>query len=147
MTLGGGCTFTSLRAMPSIMSPQLSPFMQKPLLHCHRPSPSFVFVPSLSLRMVSTREKNANAHPGRIVLEGQQPQCTRKQIEDDKACSQAAKSRNNAIHHSNHDHLKQMENLMENEEEAQCMHVMRPDLRHPGPPGEGDPTHSEWVTK
>ena len=97
--------------------------------------------------MVSTREKNANAHPGCIVLEGQQPRRTRKQIEDDKARSQAAKSLNNAIRRSNHDCLKQMEDSMENEEEARFRHAMRPDLRHPGPPGEGDPTHSEWVTK
>ncbi len=38
---------------------------------------------------MSTRKKNAQTHPGRIILDAQRKRRTRNDIEEDEACSQA----------------------------------------------------------
>jgi len=93
---------------------------------------------------VSTRKTNAEAHPGRIVLVSQQPWCTKRQIKEDDAHLKATKDRVDALRRGDLDRLAQMEDTMEEEEEARRLHAARPDLRrNPEPPGERDQVNPE----
>jgi len=93
---------------------------------------------------VSTRKTNAEAHPGRIVLVSQQPRRTKRQIKEDDARLKATKDRVDALRRGDLDRLAQMEDTMEEEEEARRLHAARPDLRrNPEPPGERDQVNPE----
>ena len=120
------------------------PFPSTVSSHPLRVEASLPFPLPLSLMPVSTRKKNAEAHPGRIILASQQPRRTRRQIEEDDARSKAMKDRVDALHREDLDRLAQMEDTMEGEEEARRLHAARPDLRrNPEPPGERAQVDSE----
>ena len=81
---------------------------------------------------MSTCPSNADAHPGRIVMEGQRVQRPKKQIEVDEARKKAAASV--ATHRAEEERqrvleqLKESEDAVEREEEAMREHTARPDL-------------------
>jgi hypothetical protein len=105
--------------------------------------PSFCF-PHCEMSMV-TRKKNANAHPGQIVLDSQQRRRTKDQIIEDKACAQAeATARQQAIaakHRAVIACITDLEASVEQEERMVQKYQNRPDLRHgqgiTRPPHEG----------
>jgi len=77
---------------------------------------------------VTTRQSNATAHPGRILLENQQTRCTQKQVQEAKARAKAAKNQEELRRLTIPGHIAQLEDELEIEEQAQREHSMRPDL-------------------
>ena len=83
---------------------------------------------------ITTRPSNAEAHPGRVVLEGQRVRRSKKQIDADdarkKAAASAASRRAEEEHQRVLQQLKDIEDAVEREEEAVRKHTARPDLRY-----------------
>ena len=83
---------------------------------------------------IGTRKANAHAHPGRIVLESQQPRRTRNQIEEDtsraKAAAVAERVEKEANRLSVLSAIAEIENTIEKNKEQVRVHTTRPDL-HP----------------
>ncbi|KAI9430410.1 hypothetical protein H4582DRAFT_2086922 [Lactarius indigo] len=83
---------------------------------------------------VSTRASNADAHPGRIIMESQQTRRPRKQIEEDearaKAVAIATRKGVEARHREAIATIATTEDSMEQDEEDLQTHSVRPDLRH-----------------
>ena len=96
-------------------------------------TPTWSYYPLPSMP-VNTRPSNAEAHPGRVVMEGQRVRRSKKQIEVDEARKKAAASA--ASRRAEEDHqrvlrqLKESEDAVEREEEAVHEHTARPDLRY-----------------
>jgi hypothetical protein len=90
---------------------------------------------------ISTRKKNANTHPGRIVLDSQQSRRSKRQIEEDEACAQsaviAAMDKKAEDHRAITARIAQLEDGIEREESAVRQYSRRPDLRkYPSRPKE-----------
>lgn len=79
---------------------------------------------------IGTRKSNAEAHPGRILLESQPSRRTKQQIESDvskaKAEAEAEAERQRAVLIR----IAELEHSAEQEEQAVRMHANRPDLHH-----------------
>ncbi len=82
---------------------------------------------------VGTRASNAEAHPGRIVLETQQVRRTRKQVDEDearrKAVAIATRKEAEARHQASIEKIALTEDSIEQDEEEIQRHSSRPDLR------------------
>lgn len=79
---------------------------------------------------VGTCKSNADAHPGRIILENQRIRRTRKQMEGDIASSKAAAIAASEDKAGRHRCIAEVEdNIGRNEEELR-LHANRPDLCH-----------------
>ena len=96
-------------------------------------SPQSHYYPLLSMPM-NTRPSNADAHPGRIVMEGQRIRRPKKQIEADEARKKAAASAASRCAEEEHQRvlqqLKDSEDAVEREEEVVREHSARLDLRY-----------------
>ncbi|KAI9442593.1 hypothetical protein H4582DRAFT_2073157 [Lactarius indigo] len=83
---------------------------------------------------VSTHASNADAHPGRIIMESQQTRRPRKQIEEDearaKAVAIATRKGVEARHREAIATIATTEDSMEQDKEDLQTHSVRPDLRH-----------------
>ena len=83
---------------------------------------------------ITTHPSNAEAHPGRIVTEGQRVRRSKKQKEADeaqkKATANAASRRAEEEHQRVIQQLKDIEDAVEREEEAVREHTVRPDIRY-----------------
>ena len=83
---------------------------------------------------ITTCPSNAEAHPGRIVMEGQRVQRSKKQKEADEAqkkvTANAASRRAEEEHQRVIQQLKDIEDTVEREEEAVHEHTVRPDIRY-----------------
>jgi hypothetical protein len=83
--------------------------------------------------MVDTRKANANAHPGLVVVAGQQQRRSKQQILADKASAQADSiSTREAILARERELLARIASIEDNiqqEDDALKVHVSRPDLR------------------
>jgi hypothetical protein len=81
---------------------------------------------------IVTRPSNAQAHPGQIVIEGQQVRWSKKQIEADDAWKKAASIEDSRRAEEEHQRivqqLKESKDAVEREEELVRKHTARPDL-------------------
>lgn len=95
------------------------------------PNSSSPLTPSMP---ISTRKANANAHPGRIVLETQQTRRSSQQVEEDKNRARAAaiaeKEAKDANHRAVLATIAGIEDTIEKSELQIRIHATRPDL-HP----------------
>ncbi|KAI9432523.1 hypothetical protein H4582DRAFT_2061727 [Lactarius indigo] len=84
--------------------------------------------------MPVTRAANADAHPGRVLLDGKQKKRSRQQIEEDtalaKATAAATRKEAKAKHRAAITTIATTENSIEQEEKDLQAHSARPDLRH-----------------
>jgi len=79
---------------------------------------------------MSTRKSNANAHPGRVVLESQTVRRTTKEIQEDKACKAEAAIAQREEEESRNKHIAEVEDAIERNEDQLHTHANRPDLRY-----------------
>jgi hypothetical protein len=88
--------------------------------------------------MVDTRESNADAHPGLVVLASQQKRHTKQQILADKANAKAvAVATRRAILAREHElleHIGLIEDTIQQEDDVLQAHANRPDLCHGSEP-------------
>ena len=91
---------------------------------------------------ISTRKANANAHPGRIILETQQSRRTKKQVEEDTSRAREAAIAEREEKEVNRRTvlatIADMEDTIEQSEFQLRNHTTRPDL-HP----DREHSHSE----
>ena len=96
-------------------------------------------IPLFQPIMVTTREANANAHPGAVVRRAQRSRRTREEIEkekaDAKAKSIAAKQEAAAKHRAVISTIAALKSSVEREEEAIRANSNRPDLQYSSPNG------------
>jgi hypothetical protein len=82
---------------------------------------------------MGTRKANADAHPGRIIINSQQKRRTRKQIEEDEeyARAEASAIQEDAVAKrcAVIAHLAELENSAQEEENTKKRYSSRPDLR------------------
>jgi negative regulator of genetic competence, sporulation and motility len=83
---------------------------------------------------IITRKANANTHPGRILLETQQPRRSKKQVEEDtdraRAAAIAEKEEKEANRRTVLATIADMEDIIEKSELDLRNHTTRPDLQH-----------------
>jgi hypothetical protein len=83
---------------------------------------------------ISTRKSNADAHPGRIVLDSQSTRRTKKQVEEDshraKVAAIAEREETEATRRSVMATIAEIEDTIEENEEQVRTSTTRPDL-HP----------------
>ncbi|KAH9953068.1 hypothetical protein BGW80DRAFT_1520010 [Lactifluus volemus] len=99
--------------------------------------------PTLSKIMpIVTRKKNAQTHPGRVVLELQKKCRTTQQVAEDKMLekAEAAAAAENAAatHHANVRRVAELEDIVERDSRVKQRHSARPDLR---------PSHGQTAQK
>lgn len=84
--------------------------------------------------MVTTRKTNADAHPGRVVLDSQQTRRTKEQIKNDntrvKATAQAKKEKAAEEYRAVVERISQLEDAVALAEKDSRTHAHRPDLRY-----------------
>jgi len=80
--------------------------------------------------LMSTCKSNANAHPGRIVLESQTVRRTTKEIQEDKAHKAEAAIAQREEEESCNKRIAEVEDAIERNEDQLRTHANRPDLRY-----------------
>jgi len=80
---------------------------------------------------VLTRKTNSTTHPGDILLRNKQPRRTREQIEEGETRTAEVREEAAAKHRAVLGRIAQLEDSMEEEDEALRMHSIRPDLFQP----------------
>jgi len=98
---------------------------------CHTRSvlDAYHYLPHILLaHMVTTRSRNANVHPGQILLDNKQARRSTKQVKEARCHAKAAKVQEEARCLAVPGHIAQLEDKIETEEQAQCEHSIRPDL-------------------
>jgi len=94
------------------------------------PTSSSLIPPSMP---ISTRKTNADAHPGRIVLDSQSTRRTKRQIEDDRNRAEEAaimeREETEANHRSVITTIAEIEDAIQENKEQLLMNTTRPDLR------------------
>ena len=79
---------------------------------------------------ITTRKSNADAHPGRVLLENQRVRRTRAQIEGDIASATVAAIAASEEEVTRHRSIAEVEDAIERNEEQLRLHASRPDLRY-----------------
>lgn len=79
---------------------------------------------------MSTRKSNADAHPGRVVLDSQTVRRTRKEIQEDEARKAEAATAQREEEESHNKRIAEVEDAIERNEEQLRTHASRPDLRY-----------------
>jgi len=78
--------------------------------------------------MVTTRSRNANVHPGQILLDNKQARRSTKQVKEARRHAKAAKVQEEARRLAVPGRIAQLEDEIETEEQARREYSMRPDL-------------------
>ena len=93
--------------------------------------PPFLRLSYLQASMpVGTRKSNADAHPGRIVLENQRVRRSKEQIEDDITSAKAAATAASEEEAARNRSIAELEDAMERTEGELRTHANRPNLRY-----------------
>lgn len=79
---------------------------------------------------IGTQKSNADAHPGRIVLENQRVRRSKEQIEDDITSAKAAATAASEEEAARNRSIAELEDAMEWTEGELRTHTNRPDLRY-----------------
>jgi hypothetical protein len=91
---------------------------------------------------IVTQKKNAQTHPGCVVLELQKKCCTTQQVVEDKMLekAEAAAAAENAAatHYANVRHVAELKDIVERDSRVKQRHSARPDLR---------PSHGQTAQK
>lgn len=99
---------------------------------CHTESvlDAYHYLPHIPLAhmTVTTRSRNADVHPGKILLDNKRARRSTKQVEEEKRRAKAAKDQEEARLLAVPGRIARLEDEIETEEQALREHSMRPDL-------------------